>query len=168
MVALSRPIEDAADIFVLELQAMVRGLLDAVSDVPSGTSVHWQCDNLRALFVLHRGWSAEWTANTLIADYWRSVRPTASSSVLSFVPSAFNAADPLTRGCSPVHVVRPACGLHPGRPCPEFQAFVRETVRGAGGAPRRIGVSWSISPSVVRFSADMPPDTILGWVSPVI
>ena len=142
----------SGDIFKEELSACVRGQVDALN----GGLVHsvsWQCDNLRAIYVLERGWSAEFEANASITDYHELVRSRSARSDVAYVPSAANAVDFLTRGGHPIDRVAPACHLHPGEACPEFLAFLR------GGGPASLTgprVSWAPSQSRVVFHDGQP------------
>ena len=146
------------DIFKEELSACVRGQVDALN----GGQVHrvsWQCDNLRAIYVLERGWSAEFEANTMITDYHELVRYRSSQSDVSYVPSACNAVDFLTRGGRPIDRIAPACHLHPGEACPEFFAFLRGNSSGPALSHPRL--SWAPSQDRITFH-DGQPSMALG------
>ena len=172
------------DIFLAELRAMMDGLRDMVEqeveeclapaalrpvpglDEPSvyngAARLTWLCDNLRAIFVVGRGWSTHWPANEDLFHYWKHVRFAFDESCIAYVPSRDNIMDPFTRSAHPGRREAPACAEHPGRQCPEFAAFV-EAARvawcptlGADERRTRAMLSWRPNDATITFSADMP------------
>jgi hypothetical protein len=155
-------IGDEKDIFTLELKAMIEGVIDAgepdTSDGPSG-SLHWSCDNLRALFVLNRGWSALWSANQMLMSWHDKVKTKYDTISAAYVQSACNVVDPFTRATQPGRREAPACPTHPGTDCPEFFQFLEESQKElcAPGRPVRRVIRWATSAERVIFAEDMPP-----------
>ena len=144
------------DIFREELGVCVSGQIDAMGGSPVD-QVTWHCDNLRSIYVIERGWSADHRANEDIVNYHEIVRLRSASSEIAYVPSALNAVDFLTRGGGPVDLVAPACDLHPGQPCPEFWSFLAS----AGGEhSRRPRVAWATAPTTVTFHKSQPPAAV--------
>ena len=144
------------DIFTEELRAIVEGVTE-LDRQDAGAHLRWLSDNLRALYVLKRGWTVEWAANSLV-DRWAS-SPSGAAASCSYIPSALNVMDGFTRHFpGPVVKTAAPCAEHPGRDCPEFWNFVRsalpadETAR--VNACKR--VNWSMSDTVAVFH-DLQP-----------
>lgn len=174
MVVHVESIGDNTDIFELELMAMAAGVLDAQGDVlgsapgaaPSESGqeglLHWSCDNLRAIFVLDRGWSALWKVNATLAQWYHSVLPRYEEIQVAYVQSAHNIVDVFTRAARPGRITAPACPKHPGRECAEFLDFVGRAQVELGcteRAPRR-ALTWATRSRVVTFAPDMPPSAM--------
>ena len=173
------------DIFREELRAMVDGLCDAVNadeqeimdllnprpaTQPSydggANRVTWLCDNLRALFVLARGWTTLWDANSIIQQHWKWIRFAFAEQVFAYVPSRSNIMDAFTRGARPGRRVAPPCPLHPGAQCPEFLEFVDQARVAmcpppeARGPRARRAVVWRVTNESITFQPDMPTATL--------
>jgi hypothetical protein len=143
------------DIFVLESEAMAKGLKDAASEGTPSSS-HWLCDNMRALFVFARGWSAEWSVNEWIREMWSYLF--LPSAKFSYVASPYNIVDCFTRVIAHGRRERVACALHPGTDCPEFLEFVRDVqkeMRTESEPPVR-RISWALKTDSVSFYSEQP------------
>ena len=119
------------DIFRHELIAIVEGEEDLHRYLSPGDSYVWWGDNSGSLCCLKRGWSRRWDVNPMILRNANRRRERGCGCSHRWVESKMNLVDPLTRYVRGLVRDAPACALHPGALCPEFEAFLQGVAREA-------------------------------------
>ena len=111
-------------IFKAELQAMVAGQKELMEDMNENESYVWCGDNQAAIYVSRRGLTCVWNLNKMLRELFILKTSKKVGCVLVYVPSEENVADAASRVAQEIVVQAPACLLHPGKWCKEYESWL--------------------------------------------
>ena len=121
-----RKTEKEESIFHTEFEAMYRGQLDIIHDLPPWSAYAWLGDNVGAIYVSRKGLSKFREVNKKLLELFTLKQEAKLRAHHSYICSEENPMDRASRLAREYIAVAPPCTEHPGDMCNEFLAWIQQ------------------------------------------